>query len=218
MPILLLATIPVAAAPVSEFAEQANRCFSELLDLRIRDGNLVVTCPAYAGGTRSASASILSAYFTGVGRFEFRTGRGSSSSSRGGSGRVAVEVERSGNPGAMTFHLLSPDGRETVDLVQTAPGALEFNYKGPAGRVRYTQSRGACRSYASMGDVAGSASGASFVELLQTSASVGTALLDALEMYFGRVPADRPSPVPSGAALVELPDGSAIIGTPSGEE
>ncbi|MBN1417931.1 MAG: hypothetical protein JXP34_04100 [Planctomycetes bacterium] len=212
---ILVAWIVLSAPSGTEFARQSRSCFSGMIDFKVRSGDLEIV--RSGTGSISASTSLLRSHFPGVGRFQFRTEHGSSSSSGGGSGSVAVEIESGGVAGSYGFHLVSPDGEETIDLVQTAPGALEFTLKGPDGRVRYTQRKGRCRLFAARKGVAGSVGGSTFVELLSMSGEVGGVLIDVLESYFDRVPAERPAPVPRDGVLFVLDDGTSIVGKPAGD-
>lgn len=213
--ILVLVSLAGAPASGSEFAKQSRSCFSGMIDFKVQGGNLVIV--RADKGDVSANTGLLRSHFPGVSEFEFRTGHGSSSSSGGGSGRVAVEIESGGTPGSFGFRLVSPDGKETIDLVQTAPGALTFTYKGSEGRARYTQEKGKCRLTAARKGVAGNAAGSTFVELISTSGEVGAALIDILDSFFDRVPAERPGPVPRDGVLFELEDGTSIVGKPAGD-
>jgi hypothetical protein len=210
--LLVELTLLPARAPAADFARECRALFEKLIDFKLEGNLLVIKETVSAEEARTLLQAARGSF--SVGRFYFRAGSTSSSSSGGGEGSVTLHFLPGSQPGSFQFNLAAPGGKDVMNMSQPSPGLLTLEYQSGARSVSYSQSKGKCRLRIKAGRDSVLLSRSTFTAILQAEpVAVRKHLVEAIESFFGEVPVVRASGAPPGKVLFHLRDGTLLVGT-----
>jgi hypothetical protein len=197
--------------PQTGLSKESRAFFEKLIDLKLEGGSLAVKL---AGGIPDPSSlrSLALSSFSGVSRVSIRSGRGSTSTSRGGgSGEVTISLGQDGSADSLSFRVASGD--ETLSLTQGAQGQVTFEITSGKFSLRYEQEKGKCKLRVKAGAESFNATRASLSALIQAEPlGVQKYLFGALDLYLDKPPFVPFAAAPPGKTIARLRDGAEVFG------
>ncbi|HVR72700.1 MAG TPA: hypothetical protein VMT52_00135 [Planctomycetota bacterium] len=210
MLVLPLLAAMLGQIPETGFSKQCRGFFEKLIDVKLESGFLVLKAPAGFPDVSSLRQSAVSA-FPDAGRISVRSSRGSTTTNRGGSGEVSIQL--GADTESFTFRVTSPGGDESLVIEQQGSNRLTIELRGGRFSLRYEQEPGKCKLQVKAGSDSFTATRKSLAELTQANpAGVHKHLMEALERYLNKPPFVPFAAAPPGKTIVRLRDGAEIFG------